>query len=120
MPIAYTFILGLVLDMLADLPVGLSALVLVGLQTVVQKSRLFLMGQPYIVVWLGFAIMALANAISLWFLLSLAAFDFAPLGAFVQTLVATLFSILIFPFVSLLLQGIHRLLPVTSPMRMAR
>ncbi len=118
MPIPYTFILGLIFDLLAELPVGISALILVVLQTVVQKSRLFLMGQPYIMVWLGFAIMAFAYTISFWLLMSLSEFSFAPYKAFVQMMIAGLLSIMIFPLASLILQGVHRVLPVTSnPMR---
>ncbi len=114
MPVAYTFALGLIMDLLADLPIGLSALILVGLQTLVNRSRLFLMGQPYVMVWLGFGIMAVANAICLWLIMSLKSFSFAPFSAFTQVMVAALLSVLIFPVATLLLQGVHRLLPVAS------
>lgn len=114
MPVAYTFALGLIIDLLAELPIGLTALVLVGLQTIVQRSRLFLMGQPYVMVWLGFAIMAVAYALSLWLLMSLSVLNFALMGAFVQTMIAALLSVLLFPLASLLLQAVHRLLPVAA------
>lgn len=114
MPIAYTFVLGLIFDLLAELPIGLSALILVAIQTVVQKSRLFLMGQPYIMVWLGFAITTAVYTISFWFLISLSEFSFAPLRAFVQMMLAGLLSVMIFPLGSLILQAVHRLLPVSS------
>jgi len=119
MPVAYTFALGIVLDLLAELPIGMSALILVGLQTIVQRSRLFLMGQPYIMVWLGFGVMALAYTISFWLLISLSEFSFAPLKAFAQMVMAGLLSVMLFPLASLVLQGVHRVLPVTSnPLRM--
>jgi rod shape-determining protein MreD len=92
----------------------LSALIFVGLQTVVQRSRLFLMGQPYVMVWLGFAITAFAYTLCFWILMSLSEFSFASIKALTQMLVAGLLSIMIFPLASLLLQGVHRLLPVTS------
>jgi len=114
MPYAYTFVLGLLLDLLTQLPLGLSALVLVGIQTIVQRSRLFMMGQPYMMVWLGFAITSIAYACALWLLISLSEFSFAPLSAFVETLIASLLSILLFPLASLLLQVMHRLLPMSS------
>jgi rod shape-determining protein MreD len=118
MPIAYTFALGLVMDLLAQLPIGLSALLLVGMQTIVRHSRLFLMGQAFITVWLGFAVISLMNALALWCLMSLAAFSFAPMTALTQTLIAALLSIFIFPVACLLLQATHRLLPVsTGPAR---
>lgn len=114
MPVAYTFMLGLVVDLITQIPVGLTALILVCLQTIVQRSRLFLMGQPFVMVWLGFAIMSLAYAFILWFVMSLVQFNFSLSGALSQTLVASLFTILIFPLSVLLLHAIHRLLPVTS------
>ena len=118
MPVAYTFALGLIMDLLAELPIGLSALILVALQTIVRHSRLFLMGQPYIMVWLGFGIVALGNAFCLWLVMSLASFSFAPMGALLQTMVAVLLSVMLFPLATLILQGVHRILPVaTDPFR---
>lgn len=114
MPVAYTFILGLTLDLIAELPVGLTALLLVAVQTLVQKSRVFLMGQPYVMVWLGFALVCLSYSLALWFFMSLAAWNFHTLHALVYTLVAAGFSIMLFPAVSFVLQAVHRLLPVTS------
>ncbi len=114
MPTGYTFALGLIMDLLAELPTGMSALILVGLQTIVRRSRLFLMGQPYIMVWLGFAIMAVSNAVCMWLIMCIKFFDVAPLAALSQTLVAALLSILLFPLASLILQGVHRMMPVVS------
>ncbi len=121
MPIAYTFMLGLLLDLLTQMPVGLNALALVGLQTIVQRSRLFLMGQPYVVVWLGFVIMALANSVFLFLLVVLSTFQIPSLQAVQQTAIALLLSILLFPLASFILQGIHRILPVeNNPMGLGR
>lgn len=114
MPVAYTFILGLLVDLITQLPTGLTALLLLGLQTLVRKSRLFLMGQPYVMVWLGFAIVALSYAICLWLAMSFAYMNFGNLSSLVQTLIAALLSILIFPAATLLLQAVHRILPVSS------
>ncbi len=116
-PVYYTFVLGLVMDLLSGMPPGLTSLVMVALQTLVQKSRLFLMGQPYIMVWIGFSIMALANAFCLWLVLSIK----NGLMPVTPTLVAALLSTLLFPVASLILLGVHKLLPVSStPMRTVR
>ncbi len=114
MPVGYTFALGLILDFLADLPLGLSALVLVGLQSIVRRSRLFMMGQPYVMVWLGFGILSLAYTLIFWLLMSLKNFEFVPAASLVQMLVAALLSLLMFPMASLVLLGVHRLLPMDS------
>lgn len=114
MPVAYTFALGLLLDFLTNLPLGLSALVLLALQTIVRRSRLFLMGQPYMMVWLGFAVLSLAYTFSFWFLMSIANGGFVPAASLVQMLVAALLSVLLFPVATLILQGVHRVLPVAQ------
>lgn len=114
MPALYTFFLGVVMDLLAGLPIGLSALILLALQAVVQRSRLFLMGQPYIMVWLGFALMAVANAAALWLVTSLFSMTPAPLPAFTQAMIAAFLSVLIFPLASIILHWVHKLLPVAS------
>lgn len=114
MPIAYTFFLGILVDLMAEMPVGLTAFLLVGVQSLVQRSRLFLMGQAYVMVWLGFAIVAIVYALALWFLMSVSIWDFQTYGAFTQTITAAAFSVLIFPLATLLLQAVHRVLPVTS------
>lgn len=118
MPVFYTFILALIMDLLADLPMGLNALVIISLQMLIQRSRIFLMGQPYMMVWLGFAIVALCYALALWFFATLFSMQFSPPMPLVPSLVATLFSVLLFPLASLLLHAVHKALPVSSnPMR---
>lgn len=118
MPVGYTFALGLILDFLADLPLGLSALVLVALQTIVRRSRLFLMGQPYVTVWLGFGILSIGYTAAFWLLMSIKNLSFVPASSLVQMLVACALSVLLFPVASIILQGVHRLLPVdTNPLR---
>ncbi len=113
MPIAYTFVLGILIDLLSDMPVGVSALILIIVQIIVLKSRLFLMGQPFIMVWLGFAIVSFAYALLSWFLLTLINFVIFPKETFVQVLIAGLLTALIFPLVTLVLQAVHRILPTT-------
>lgn len=109
MPVAYTFALGLIMDLQGGLHIGLSALILVGLQAIVRSQRLFLMGQGYIVVWIGFVVVALANAFGLWFVTSLFSWNFMPI---VPTLVAAGFSFMLFPLASVILLGVHRILPL--------
>jgi len=118
MPVAYTFVLGLALDLLTELPTGMSALILVGLQAIVRRSRLFMMGQPYVMVWLGFAILSIAYTLSFWLLVSLANMQLIPLSSLIQMLIAAVLSVFLFPLASLLLQAVHRILPFdNSPLR---
>lgn len=118
MPVAYTFVLGLVLDFLTQMPPGLCALVLLAAQTIVRRSRLFMMGQPYVMVWLGFGILSIIYTFSIYLLMSLKNFQFVPVASLTQMLIAALLSVLLFPLASLVLQGVHRVLPVdSSPIR---
>lgn len=114
MPVAYTFVLGLILDFLTNLPPGLSALVLLVLQTVVRRSRLFMMGQPFMMVWLGFGILAMVYTLSFWFMMSLANFQFVPYASLVQMLMAAILSFLFYPLASLILLGVHKTLPMET------
>lgn len=118
MPLVYTFCLGLLLDILGNLPLGVTAIILVGLQYLVQRSRLFLMGQPYAMVWLGFSLLSFAYAFLMWILISFFNLTFLPFQSFLQSLIAACLTILLFPLASLLLQSIHRLLPTSyNPVR---
>jgi rod shape-determining protein MreD len=121
MPLFYTFLLGVIVDLLSDVPVGLNALILVAIQLIVRRSRLFLMGQPYMTVWIGFAVIAFCYASALWLVVSVQAIDlFRPLP-FTPAMIAMFLSILFFPLASLLLQGVHKLLPVASrPLKTVR
>lgn len=110
MPTFYTFSLGIVMDLQTGLPLGLSALTLVALQMIVRHSRLFLMGQPYITVWIGFAVLAIANAVFIWLVVSV----FSTMMSLKPSMIAAFFSILLFPVATLLLQGVHRILPMAS------
>lgn len=111
MPMAYTFCLGILIDLLSDMPVGVSALTLMIVQMIVLKSRLFLMGQPFVMVWLGFALTSFAYAFFTWFVLTILNFSMFPKETFLQVLVAGLLTALIFPLITLVLQAVHRLLP---------
>jgi rod shape-determining protein MreD len=108
-PIAYVFALGIVVDLQSGLPVGLSAMLLVICKAIVQRQRAFLMGQPYVTVWIGFALMSLMQAFFMWLVVSLQAWTFMPI---IPITVAAGFSIVIFPLISLILLGVHRLLPL--------
>lgn len=118
MPIAYTFVLGVLIDLLSDIQLGISSLLLISIQIIVQRSRLFLMGQPFMMVWLGFTVIAFAYAVLMWFLLSVVNISFFPKESFVEVLIAALLTTLIFPIVCMILQGVHKILPnAYNPLR---
>jgi len=108
-PVLYVFILAVIMDLQAGLPVGLSALVLIGIQILVRKQRLFLMGQPFVMIWFGFACVALMQMLAQWGAISALNAALMPLTAMV---IAWALSIMVFPLASLILLGVHRLLPL--------
>ena len=105
------FLMGMLLDIISGVPMGLNAFILVGVQWLVRDQRRFLMGQPYMTTWLVFGLVSLACGVWQWGLLGLVNFKWAhPLPG----LVAVALSILLFPLVTLLLNLTHRILPVAS------
>lgn len=108
MPPAMTFLLGLLTDFLSGFPPGLNALVFVTIQWFVREQRRFLRGQPYLVIWFGFAIVALTSGLILWLLYGLIRFHWSPP---LQPLLAALMGIALFPAVGLVMLLVHRRLP---------
>ena len=110
-PPALCFIVGIVIDTLSGMPLGLNAAVFVAVRWVVSDQRRFLTGQPYITVWAAFGVVCSVAAAVQWALYGLVNMQWT--GAFTVAMSVGL-SLLVFPLISLLLIRIHRLLPVAS------
>ena len=108
LPIAYVFILGLLFDFILNYPVGLHALLFVAVQWGIRDQRLFFLGQPYMIVLIGFAFTCFAVLLSEWLFFSLL---LGRGGDFNSVIYGTLISTLIFPIVTLLFNMIYRILP---------
>ena len=89
--------------------VGQNAFIFVMVQWVVRSQRRFLMGQPYVMTWLVFGLMVLSVGLAQWGMQSIASMK--ALNA-MPVLISALASFFLFPYISLLLNGLHRLLPV--------
>lgn len=109
-PIA-AFFLGLLLDLLSDYPLGMNALVLVLAQVLTTHNRKFLLGQSFLVIWAGFALVALGAGISQWLLFCL--YDLSLISA-KPMLASTALSAFLFPVVVLPLAAVHRALSERS------
>ncbi|MBU6474653.1 MAG: rod shape-determining protein MreD [Alphaproteobacteria bacterium] len=101
------FAFGLVLDLLSGYPPGMTALLLVAAQAVTARNRKFLLGQPFLVIWAGFAVEALAAGAVQWLLFSLLALARMPL---LPVLIAAALSALLFPLSVLPLAAVYRAL----------
>ncbi len=71
MPAYVVFLVGLLQDILTGAPLGMSAMVFLGVYGIVVGQRRFLVGKSFAVVWLGFALVAAAAGAADWFLVSL-------------------------------------------------
>lgn len=70
MPAAAVFLIGILHDFLAGLPVGVSALVFLAVLGAALAQRSFFFGKSFVIVWVGFIFVA-AGALTLeWLLLS--------------------------------------------------
>ena len=82
------FVVGLVADILGGTPLGLSALILVLLQYATMSQRRAFVGRPFVVAWFGFALLASAATVLIWFGASLYHLNlFDPAAAGLQLLI---------------------------------
>jgi rod shape-determining protein MreD len=103
------FGVGILTDVVSGTPLGLNAFIMLSVHWVVKDQRRFLMGQPYTTIWAVFGLTAIACSAWQWALLGLPhAQWFSP----VPGIIAILTSVFIFPFVTILLNIVHRILPV--------
>ena len=101
------FLLGLVLDLLSDYPLGMNALVLVLAQALTAYNRKFLLGQSFMVMWAGFAVVALGAGLVQWMLFCL--YNLALVSA-KSMLISTALSAFLFPVAVLPLAAVHKVL----------
>ena len=101
------FLIGLLLDIFSAFPLGLNALIFVIIQKLISDQRRIFLGQPYYVSWIGFTLMCLlANAIKVgvFYLIN------DGLTGLEEIYLNTMITIAIFPIVTILLIGSHKLM----------
>lgn len=108
LPYAATFLLGVFQDLLTGAPIGLTALVLLIVQSLVSVQRTFFHGKPFLVVWWGFSLVMPAAGLIGWVIGS------AYLGALLPILpivVQVVLTVLLYPIFSVLFGRVqHRLM----------
>lgn len=108
-PAMFVFALGLLSDLIAGQPyVGVTALILLTVQFVLRDQRLYMMGQPFLMLWLGYGMTCIGAGVVFWLVFTVLSFSINPALPMVY---AVLISILIFPFLALIFHLINRLLP---------
>lgn len=105
MPALGLFALGIVNDALAGTPLGVSSLIYLVAQVAIVNQRRFLIGQPFWILWSGFALIAPLALLFQWTAISvLREALLAPLA----TVASGMLTILMFPLVAYLLVRLQR------------
>lgn len=109
MPVWLAFVIGLLIDSVAGLPLGLNALIFVIVSRAVQTQRKLFMGQNFMTVYFGFTVIAVAAGMLQWGVFSLVAFHMAPP---MPVIGSTVLGLAFFPFAFLLMHAVHKILPM--------
>jgi len=112
LPLLATFIIGIILDLLFNWPLGMNAIVLVMAQALTLRQRKFLLSQLFLVIWAGFAFIALGAGAAQWALFSL--FNLTLISV-KPMLVSSVLSALLFPLMVLPLAMLHKALAARPP-----
>ena len=103
------FIAGIMLDLLSGMPVGVNAFIFIFLRWSISRQRLFLMGQPFLMVWSGVLLASISYGLISWALFGLAHFHWTPLQ---PVSISIVLGVILFPFVNVMLHLTHKFLPV--------
>ena len=94
------YFLGLIDDVIRNVPCGTNVLVLLVLYVLVSNLSRFLNGKPFIITWYGFVIVSSVAFFTKWLVLSIYYSQFLPISIVGFSLMVTAAS---YPFVSLIL-----------------
>ena len=108
LPVWLVFVMGIVLDILTMAPLGLNTLIMLVCRKVIVNQRRFLMSQPFLLIWLGFAIVNALTLITHFLVLFIA---YGGRADIIGALIMWGAGILAFPFIYMLLHFSHTLLP---------
>lgn len=105
------FLIGIVLDAAGGLPLGLTALSLLLVRSLLLTGQRFLLAQPFPVIWGCFVLVAVVTAAARW---GLASLWWGRLFAVQPVLVETGLTVAIYPVVGLILAQLHQHLSETD------
>lgn len=105
LPYAATFILAMLLDLLTGTPLGLSALVYLLLQVILNTQRTFFHSKPFLVVWWGFSLVMPGVSLVSWIIASLYFNALVPPMPFI---IQAGLTISLYPLFAVVLSALHR------------
>lgn len=94
------FFLGVLDDVVTSSPLGSNIFELLLMYVLVNNTSRFLNAKPFVVLWYGFALLALVTMLSRWLIVSVYYSQFLPLSMLAFSYMAT---IAVYPLISLLL-----------------
>ena len=104
----YVFALGILYDMVLGYPIGLHSLLFITMQLVLRAQRLFFIGQPFLILWMSFALTSFIVISLEWVLFIILRSNMYDFSA---VILSTASSIFIFPLVIILFNMIQSFLP---------
>jgi rod shape-determining protein MreD len=105
LPPPVVFLVGLMLDLLGYLPLGVGVLTLLVLHGLTVRWRRRLAQQGFVLVWLVLACLGLAAALLIWMLTSLLSLRLMPVG---PALFEAMLTAALYPALAILLTRAHR------------
>ncbi|MCC7038336.1 MAG: rod shape-determining protein MreD [Alphaproteobacteria bacterium] len=105
-PIA-TFIVGIAFDLMGGFPLGLNAMTLLIVQWGTRRQRKFVLGQGFIVLWMGLALVSLGAGLFQWAVYSSFHQNFQP-GSLKPVLTSVVMTTVIFPLIVLPLSAFNK------------
>lgn len=99
------FILGLVIDALAGLPLGMHAFFYLLVYFIIRQQRRFLLGQSFFILWIVYILLNVGVQLSEWLLFSLTRQGWLPLNDF---FFSALIGICFFPCLCWIFSLMHR------------
>lgn len=111
-PPLFAFGVGIAIDLLSGLPIGLHAVLFVLVHYLVSGQRKMFMGQPFITVFFGYCFVASVMSAMQWILYGLVSHIWVPMEPVIGM---WLLGIVFFPVALLLMNASHKLLPLEYP-----
>lgn len=102
-----TFIVGIAFDLMGNFPLGLNAMTLVLAQWLTKSQRKFLLGQSFIVIWMGLALVSFGAGILQWLFYS-AFYQHFDLLALRPILMSVIMTAAVFPLIVLPLAAFNK------------
>lgn len=105
------FSYGLIIDLIFSYPLGFHSVLFLVVQYFLKNQRLFFLGQPYLIFWIGFSITLAVMIFVEWLFFSIVSQSSLN---FQFLIINYLASVFVFPLASLVFLGIHKLIPINT------